>query len=114
VTFTWERDRVVDFSVSYGVTGTRVLAKRGSNLGTPESLASKQIGVLENGTTEQTIRLLQPKAKLVTFKTVPDGITALQQGKIDGFASDDVLLEGTRQTLPNRDALEGEHLLNVN
>jgi polar amino acid transport system substrate-binding protein len=106
VTFTWERDRFVDFSLSYGITGTRVLAKRGSNLGTPESLAGKQIGVLENGTNEQTVRLLQPKAKLVTFKTVTDGIAALQEGKIDGFASDGVLLEGTRQTLPNRDALE--------
>jgi polar amino acid transport system substrate-binding protein len=95
-------DRVVGFSVSYGITGTRVLAKPGSNLGTPESLAGKQIGVLENRATEQTIRLLQPKAKLVTFKIVPDGIAALQQGKIDGFASGGVLKELDKLSLTVR------------
>lgn len=106
VSFTWERDRFVDFSLSYGVTGTRILAKKGSNLGTPESLAGKQIGVLENSSNEQVIRLLQPQAKLVKFKTIPAGIAALQEGKIDAFSSDGILLEGTRQTLPNRDTLE--------
>ncbi|WP_040957421.1 extracellular substrate binding-like orphan protein GrrP [Planktothrix agardhii] len=106
VTFTWNRDRYVDFSVSYGVTGTRLLVKKGSNLGTPESLVNRQIGVLENGSSESTIQVVQPQAKIVKFKTIGEGIAALEQGKIDAFGSDGVLLEGSRQTLPNRDALE--------
>lgn len=106
VTFTWNRDRYVDFSVSYGVTGTRLLVKKGSNLGTPESLVNRQIGVLENGSSESTIQVVQPQAKIVKFKTIGEGIAALEQGKIDAFGSDGVLLEGARQTLPNRDALE--------
>jgi polar amino acid transport system substrate-binding protein len=106
VTFTWNRDRYVDFSVSYGVTGTRLLVKKGSNLGTPESLVNRQIGVLENGSSESTIQVVQPQAKIVRFKTIGEGIAALEQGKIDAFGSDGVLLEGARQTLPNRDALE--------
>lgn len=106
VSFTWERDRFVDFSVSYGVAGTRLLTKRGSNLDSPESLAGKNIGTLENSTNEQTIKVIQPQAKLIYLKTLNDGINALKEGKIDGFASDGILLEGTRQTLDDKDSYE--------
>jgi polar amino acid transport system substrate-binding protein len=96
--FTWERDKKVDFSVSYGVTGTQLLVKKGSNLGSSQSLIGKRIGVLAQTTNEQAIKRVQPKAKLVYFTTRADGYAALQQGKIDGFASDSILLEGWLQT----------------
>lgn len=48
--FTWEREKDVDFSVSYGITGTRLLVKRGSGLWEPKSLAGKRIGALPKTT----------------------------------------------------------------
>ena len=54
--FTWEREKDVDFSVSYGITGTRLLVKRGSGLWEPKSLAGKRIGALAKTTNELSIR----------------------------------------------------------
>ncbi|WP_341530380.1 amino acid ABC transporter substrate-binding protein [Nostoc sp. UHCC 0302] len=102
--FTWKRDKQVDFSVSYGVTGTQLLVKKGSNLGSPKSLISKRIGVLAGTTNEQAIAHVQPQAKLVYFKTRAEGYTALQQGTIDAFSSDSILLEGWLQQQKNPDA----------
>ncbi|QLE54810.1 amino acid ABC transporter substrate-binding protein [Nostoc sp. TCL26-01] len=101
--FTWERDKKVDFSVSYGATGTQLLVKTGSNLGLPESLIGKRIGVLAQTTNEQAIKRVQPQAKLVYFKSRGEGFTALQQGKIDAFSSDSILLEGWLQKAKNPD-----------
>jgi polar amino acid transport system substrate-binding protein len=102
--FTWERDQKVDFSISYGVTGTQILIKKNSNLGSAESLINKRIGVLAGTTNEQAIKRVQPQAKLVYLKTRPEGFAALEQGKIDAFASDSILLEGWLQTAKNQDS----------
>ncbi|MDZ8237645.1 MAG: amino acid ABC transporter substrate-binding protein [Nostoc sp. ChiQUE01a] len=102
--FTWERDKKVDFSVSYGVTGTQLLVNKGSNLASPESLIDKRIGVLPGTTNEQAIARVQPKAKLVYFKTRTEGYTALQKGTIDAFSSDSIILEGWLQQQKNPDA----------
>jgi len=102
--FTWERDKKVDFSVSYGVTGTQLLVNKESNLGSAESLIDKRIGVLAGTTNEQAIARVQPKAKLVYFKTRAEGYTALQKGTIDAFSSDSIILEGWLQQQKNPDA----------
>ncbi|MFN6471904.1 MAG: amino acid ABC transporter substrate-binding protein [Nostoc sp. SerVER01] len=102
--FTWERDKKVDFSVSYGVTGTQLLVNKGSNLASPESLIDKRIGVLPGTTNEQAIARVQPKVKLVYFKTRTEGYTALQKGTIDAFSSDSIILEGWLQQQKNPDA----------
>ncbi|BAZ12455.1 ABC transporter, binding protein component [Calothrix sp. NIES-4071] len=89
--FTWERDKLVDFSVSYAITGTHLLVKKDSTLGTAESLLGKRVGVLPQTTNEQVIRKVQPKAQLVNFKNRNEAYTALEQGKIDAFAADGIL-----------------------
>jgi polar amino acid transport system substrate-binding protein len=91
--FTWERNKNVDFSFSYGATGTNLLVKKASNLSSPKSLIGKRIGVLAKTTNEQAIKRVQPQAKLVYLKDRWQGYTALQQGKIDAFADDGILLE---------------------
>jgi polar amino acid transport system substrate-binding protein len=102
--FTWERDKKVDFSISYGVTGTQILIKKETNLGSPESLINKRVGVLAGTTNEQAIKQIQPQSKLVYFKTRSEAFAALEQGKIDAFASDSILLEGWLQTAKNPDS----------
>ncbi len=102
--FTWERDKKVDFSSSYGVTGTQILIKKDSNLGSLESLIGKRVGVLAGTTNEQAIKEIQPQAKLVYFQARAEGFAALEQGKIDAFASDSILLEGWLQTAKNQDS----------
>lgn len=100
--FTWERDKLIDFSVSYGITGTRLLVKRGTALVGPESLVGKRIGALPKTTNEDSIRRAQPKAQIVLFKDRAEGYKALQDGTIDGFAGDGLLLEGWLQKTANK------------
>jgi len=90
--FTWERDRKVDFSVSYGITGTQLLVPRDSGLSSPESLVGKRVGVLPRTTSEVAIRKHQPSAILVQLEDRESGYRALKAGSIDAFADDGVLL----------------------
>lgn len=92
--FTWQRDQVVDFSVSYGLSGIRLLVPEDSPLGTPESLVGKRIGVLPNTAAESTIRVIQPEAIIVPLSDVAGSLVALQQGEVDAVAGDTVVLAG--------------------
>jgi polar amino acid transport system substrate-binding protein len=103
--FTWKRDRLIDFSFSYSSTGTRLLTKQGNNFWDAASLAGKRIGALAQTTNEQAIRLAQPEAKIVIFKERADAYEAVQKGEIDAFASDGILLETWLQNSPNSEEL---------
>ncbi|MEB3121925.1 MAG: extracellular substrate binding-like orphan protein GrrP [Snowella sp.] len=95
--FTWTRDKYVDFSVSYSITGIRLLVSKNSNLDAPESLIDKRIAVIPNSVGEKAIKLAQPKAKLVPVENIEAGLIALKEGKVDGVAGDSILLDGARQ-----------------
>lgn len=94
--FTWERAKVVDFSTSYSISGVRILAKKGSNLSTPQSLIGKRIALVPTSAAVDVIKLVQPQATIVTtYSTVEEAIEALKTGKIDAIAGDSVSLAGT-------------------
>ncbi len=99
--FTWERDKKVDFSISYGVTGTQLLVKKESNLGSPQSLFGKRVAVLPKTTNEQALKQIQPQAKLVYVKDRAQAYAALRKGKVDAIASDGIILEGWLETQRN-------------
>ncbi|MBE8993014.1 extracellular substrate binding-like orphan protein GrrP [Microcystis aeruginosa] len=94
--FTWERAKVVDFSISYSISGIRILAKKGSNLSTPQSLIGKRIALIPSSAAVDVIKLVQPRATIVTtYSTVEEAIEALKTGKIDAIAGDSISLAGT-------------------
>jgi polar amino acid transport system substrate-binding protein len=92
--FTWERDRHVDFSVSYGLSGIRLLTREGSTLGTPESLVGQRIGVIQNSIGQQVMALVQPQATLVPLDSLDAAFAALQSGEVAAIAGDSVLMGG--------------------
>lgn len=94
--FTWERAKVVDFSISYSISGIRILAKKGSNLSTPQSLIGKRIALVPTSAAVDVIKLVQPQATIVTtYSTVEEALEALKTGKIDAIAGDSISLAGT-------------------
>ncbi len=97
--FTWERDRHVDFSTSYGISGIRLLTLQESDLGSPESLIAQQIGVISNSTAQDVMQLVQPQATLVPISTVEEGFTALIEGEVDALAGDTIVLGGMAQRM---------------
>lgn len=99
--FTWKRDRQVDFSFSYSSTGTRLLTKKGNDYWDAESLVDQRIGALAKTTSEQTIKRIQPLAEIVRVQDRSAGFEALRNNEIDAFASDGILLESWLRNVPN-------------
>ncbi len=104
--FTWEREKDVDFTVSYGTTGTQLLTQRGKKSWNIAALAGRKIGALAGTTNEQAIRRAQPRAKIVVVKDRAEGYKLLQQAKIDAFADDGILLEAGLQRTRNPQQFE--------
>jgi polar amino acid transport system substrate-binding protein len=104
--FTWERDRDIDFTVSYGTTGTRLLALKRKRSWDAASLAGQKIGALAKTTNEQSIRQAQPKAQIVLLKDRSEGYKSLKEGTIDAFADDELLLEAWLQKTSNTQSFE--------
>ncbi|MEL4897817.1 amino acid ABC transporter substrate-binding protein [Crocosphaera sp. Alani8] len=105
-TFTWERDEIVDFSVSYFASGTKILRKKGSDLGTIDSLAGRRIGVIPNTTNEQAIKVQQPAAIIVPIKDRIEGLEKLKRGEIEAIAGDGIVLQGLKLENNNSDRFE--------
>ena len=87
------------FSQPFFITGTQLLIRQedASKFNFNSSLANLIIGVLRNTTTAEFIENKYPLAELELFQGVTGrrrGVQALQQGKIDAFASDGILLRG--------------------
>ncbi len=99
--FTWKRDKKIDFSVSYGITGTRLLVKQQDYLTIARSLVGKRIGVLPGTTNELAIKRAEPRVEIVPIRDRAAGHSALEQGEIDAFADDGILLESWLQTINN-------------
>ena len=99
--FTWKRDRLVDFSFSYSSTGTRLLTTRNNNFWDADSLVGQRIGVLPKTTNERTIKRVQPLAEIIPLKDRAAGFAALEKGEIDAFASDSILLESWLRNTSN-------------
>lgn len=87
------RGRDIDFSISYFVTGTQVLTRRSGDI-TGNTL---RIGVIPHTTNLYFIEDRFPIARFIEVANRAEGLEALESGRIDGFASDGILLEGMRQ-----------------
>ena len=93
-----ERKKVVDFSPVIFVAGTKLLVKKGSPIKSFRDLAGRSVVVTTGTTNESALRDLVAKFKLntaiATGRDHADSYAQLVEGKVDAFATDDVLLYG--------------------
>ena len=104
--FTWNREKYIDFSLSYFVTGTQFLVPKGKKLDSLEDLRGLGIGVEENTTNEAILKAWDSQLNLIPVANRSDGIAQLQEGKIDIYASDGILLEALKATANKPNAWE--------
>ena len=94
--FTWERDRYVDFTIRYSLSGIRLLMPTGK---TSDSFANKKIGVPPATFVQDAVKLAYPQATIVPMATLTEGVSALKAGQVDALAGDSVILDGVRQQI---------------
>lgn len=97
VVFTWERDQVADFSLSYSISGVRLLTQATSELNDSSSLAGKKVGVVPSPLVQAAMKLTYPDATPIELESYEAGLDALEQGEVDALASDSVILAGYTQ-----------------
>jgi polar amino acid transport system substrate-binding protein/glutamate/aspartate transport system substrate-binding protein len=103
-THTIARDDVIDFSITYFLTGTRLLVPKGSPIKDFEDLAGKRIGAARGTANEKAIRaanesgIISPPVKILIYEEHPKGFLAMRQGKVDAYCTDEILLAGLKMT----------------
>jgi ABC-type amino acid transport substrate-binding protein len=99
-TISLSRMESVDFSLPIYVDGGSVLVRTGSKIVAMGDLKDRKIGVIPGTTTEQALTrqlsLLDAPATLVPVNDAEEGLSALVNGKVDGFAGDRIVLDGLR------------------
>jgi polar amino acid transport system substrate-binding protein len=94
MTHTIERDRTIDFSITYYTGGQALLTKAGSDITGLASLAGKQVALQQGTTLEKNIAAAAPGAKLVGFKDYNSAWLALVQGRADALTGSLNILQG--------------------
>jgi glutamate/aspartate transport system substrate-binding protein len=106
-TVTLSRMKEIDFSNLVFVESTGVLVSANSNIHAFADMAGKKIAVVTGTTNERVVkehlRLRNLDATVVQVKDRDEAIAALESGKVDGFASDKLLLAGAQ--IKNPEAL---------
>ena len=109
-----ERAKQVAFAINYFYTGTRFIVKAGSPVKTASDLAGKKV-VSTTGTTNiLVLRKLNQTQKLgfelINAKDHAESLLLVQQGRVDAFGMDDILLYGLRASAsePSSLAVVGE------
>ncbi|BBO91375.1 transporter substrate-binding domain-containing protein [Desulfosarcina ovata] len=100
-TITLAREEVVDFSLPYFLTGTRLLVPKNSAIKNFSDLAGKRVGMGSGSTANikgidraMASGIIQPACEKILFEEHNKGFLALQQGKIHAYFTDASILAG--------------------
>jgi glutamate/aspartate transport system substrate-binding protein len=99
-TVSFERMTKVDFSSFVFMENTGVLVRTSSGVSSVGDLGGKKIAVIAGTTNEialkRELQRRQLQTSLVRVKDRQEGMTELENGSVDGFASDKLLLIGAQ------------------
>jgi len=99
---TWDREKIVDFSVPFFRDGTRILAFRETLRTTPDP-KDMLIGVAEGTTTASILKDALPGVRTKDYPTMDAAFAGLSKGEVQGVANIGVILLGlSRKLEPNR------------
>jgi len=108
-TATLSRMKQVDFSSFIFIESTGLLVRTSSGIRSIADLVGKSIGVVAGTTNERAVHRQAQRyglnGKVVPFKTRDEGFAAVEDGKVDAFASDKLLLIGASAKARNAGAL---------
>jgi glutamate/aspartate transport system substrate-binding protein len=108
-TVTLSRLKQVDFSSYIFVETTGLLVKTAAGARTLSDLSGKKIAVVAGTTNERAVNTQMTQRKLnatvIPFKSRDEAFAALEDGKVDAFASDKLLLLGVASKAKDQKSL---------
>ncbi len=111
-TVTLSRRERVDFTLMTFITGAAVLSRNESPIQTIDELSDQVIAAVRGTTTEDVLRQFaavnRTKLKVHFVDTHDDGMALLNEGKVQGYASDRAMLLGQIFRFPD---MAGDYLL---
>ena len=97
-TVTLSRQERVDFTLMTFITGGTVLSLADDRIATMDDLDGKRVAIIGNTTTETALKahLAENRidARVVVVADAAEGLSKLQDGDVDAYASDQVVLVG--------------------
>lgn len=96
-----DRARVIAFSKPYFSQTGRVLVTRQSGIKDVKDLAGKNVLVLKGTPYIKWFQECLPSANLTEYDTSSEALTALKEGRGEGFSNDDTLLAGLADKDPS-------------
>ena len=107
-----EREDQIDFSITYFMTGQKLLVKKDGPVKSVADLAGKKVGSVKGSTSEQNVKKAQPDCTVISFETYPEAFLALKQGKVQAMTTDESILVGIRNSDDKPEAWEiaGEYI----
>src|SRR5215475_14521788 len=111
-----ERAKQVAFSPLMFVAGTKLMVPKASTISAPKDLQGKTVVVTKGTTNEQAMHAVDKKFNLglniVTGSDHEQSYQMLVDGKVDAFATDDILLYGliTRHKSQDKFKVTGDYL----
>jgi polar amino acid transport system substrate-binding protein len=108
MTKTPERAKQIDFSYTYFLTGQKFLTKKGT-VKALKDFDGKRIATAKGSTSEQNVTMEVPSAIVLSLDDYPQGILALQQGKVAAVSTDESILSGQLGMLERKRATRGKY-----
>ncbi len=109
-----ERDRTIDFSITYFFDGQKILAKKGQ-FKSLKDFKGKKLASQQGTTSEKNAMELLKKLgdknymkNVISFQDEPSCFLALQQGKVAGWTTDSTILLGYAAKEPGKYELVGD------
>lgn len=106
MTHKYERDEVIDFSITYFMDGQKLLVKKGSAVKSVADLGGKKVGTAKGSTSEKNVAAANPKCQVISYEGYPQAFLALKQGKVDAVTTDSTILLGLKGSDPEPDMWE--------
>ncbi|MBV9568244.1 MAG: transporter substrate-binding domain-containing protein [Hyphomicrobiales bacterium] len=94
MTHTPEREKTIDFSITYYTGGQSLLVAADSKITGLANLDGKEVAVQQGTTLEKNIAAAAPNAKVIAFKDYNSAWLALAQGRVDALTGSLNILQG--------------------
>ncbi|CAG35965.1 ABC transporter substrate-binding protein [Desulfotalea psychrophila] len=105
-----ERDKSIDFSITYFFDGQKMLTRKGKYADW-NALVGKTIATVQGTTSEINVKTLMKKmggAEIVSYQDYPSAFNALQMGRVQAFSTDSTILLGYAAQEPGKYELVGD------